>query len=164
MKTHIIEDFAEKEAIIRSCKHCIVSTVDKDGMPYSVPMNFGYYDNRIILHSAPTGSHLQNIEYNNRVCIVFCTDGTLVYQHKEVACSYRMQAKSVICFGKVHFIESDEEKEATMNKFMAQYTQNEFKYSKPAIRNVKVWIVEIEKMTAKAFAVPHKKTITVRRP
>lgn len=159
MKTITIDSKTEIEAIIRSCKHCVVSTVSPEGMPYSVPMNFAYHNGQIILHSAPTGSHLQNIEQNNNVCVVFCTDGTLVYQHKEVACSYRMRSESVICFGKVHFIEAIEDKILIMNKLMAHYTQNEFKYSKPAIENVKVWVMEIEKMTAKAFGVPHRKTI-----
>jgi len=159
MKTEYIENRSEMEAIITSCKYCVLSTVSPEGYPYSVPMNFAFDNGKIILHSAPTGTHLQHIEKNNTVCVVFCTDGKLVYQHKEVACSYRMRAESVVCFGKVSFIESDEDKLQIMNKFMVHYTQNEFTYSKPAIRNVKVWIVEVEKMTAKAFAVPHKKSI-----
>lgn len=156
MKTITIENKTEIEDIIRSCKHCVVSTVSPDGFPYSVPMNFAYSNGQIILHSAPTGTHLNNIEHNNHVCVVFCTEGKLVFQHKEVACSYRMRAKSVICKGKVSFIESDEDKMQVMNQLMAHYTSNEFSYSKPAIRNVKVWIVDINEITAKAFAVPHK--------
>jgi hypothetical protein len=157
MKTISIDNKAEIEAIILACKHCVVSTVSPEGMPYSVPMNFAYHKGQIILHSAPNGTHLQNIEQNNNVCVVFCTDGTLVYQHKEVACSYRMRAESVICFGKVRFVEVVADKMLLMNKLMAHYTQNEFKYSKPAIENVKVWVMDIEKMTGKAFGVPHKK-------
>lgn len=156
MKTIIIENKTEIEEIIRSCKHCVVSTVSPDGSPYSVPMNFAYADNQIILHSAPTGTHLSHIQHNNQVCVVFCTDGHLVYQHKEVACSYRMRAQSVICKGPVSFIENDDDKIELMNKLMKHYTSNEFTYSKPAIRNVKVWIVDIVEITAKAFAVPHK--------
>jgi nitroimidazol reductase NimA-like FMN-containing flavoprotein (pyridoxamine 5'-phosphate oxidase superfamily) len=157
MKTIALDNIAEIESIIHSCKHCVVSTVSPEGLPYSVPMNFAYNDGQIILHSAPTGTHLQNIEHNNNICVVFCSDGTLVYQHKEVACSYRMRAESVICFGKVRFVEDIEDKMLLMNKLMAHYTQNEFKYSKPAIGNVKVWVMDIEKMTGKAFGVPHKK-------
>lgn len=159
MKTIALNNKTEIEAIISSCKHCVVSTVSPEGMPYSVPMNFCYQNEQIILHSAPTGTHLTNIEQNNNICVVFCTDGTLVYQHKEVACSYRMRAESVICFGKVTFVEAVEEKILLMNKFMDHYTQNEFKYSKPAIQNVKVWLIDIEKMTGKSFAVPHKKSL-----
>lgn len=159
MKTILVENKAEIEEIIRSCKHCVISTVSLEGLPYSVPMNFAYCDGQIILHSAPTGTHLKNIEHNNNICVVFCTDGKLVYQHKEVACSYRMRAQSVVCMGKVRFIEAAEDKIEVMNKLMAHYTNNEFKYSKPAIQNVKVWIVDIDKITAKAFAVPHRKTV-----
>lgn len=159
MKTIFIDNKTEITEIIRSCKHCVISTVSPEGLPYSVPMNFAYSDEQLILHSAPTGTHLKNIENNNNICVVFCTDGQLVYQHKEVACSYRMRAQSVVCTGKVRFIETDDEKIELMNKLMSHYTNNEFKYSKPAIQNVKVWIVDIEKMTAKSFAVPHRKTI-----
>ncbi len=159
MKTISIDNKAEIETIISSCKHCVVSTVSPEGLPYSVPMNFAYHNGQIILHSAPTGTNLKNIEQNNNICVVFCTDGTLVYQHKEVACSYRMRSESVICFGKVRFVEALEDKMLLLNKLMAHYTQNEFKYSKPAIENVKVWVMDIEKMTARSFAVPHRKTI-----
>lgn len=159
MKTINIESRTEIDEIIKSCKHCVVSTVSVEGMPYSVPMNFAYHDNKIILHSAPTGTHLKNLEQNNNVCVVFCTDGKLVYQHKEVACSYRMRAQSVVCFGKVRFVENAGDKETILNKLMAHYTDNKFKYSKPAIQNVKVWIVDIDRITAKSFAVPHKKPI-----
>jgi uncharacterized protein len=38
-----------------------------------------------------------------------------------------------------------------MNQLMKNYTDRTFKYSKPALQNVKVWRVKIEEMTAKAF-------------
>jgi len=34
---------------------------------------------------------------------------------------------------------------------MKNYTDRPFKYSKPALVNVKVWRVTVEEMTAKAF-------------
>ena len=33
----------------------------------------------------------------------------LVYMHRQVACSYSMKSRSVICHGKVHFVEDMEE-------------------------------------------------------
>lgn len=156
MKTVQITDCTEMEKIILSCSYCVVSLVQPDGTPYSFPMNFAYEPGRIILHSGPDGSHLRALEKNNAVSVVFCAGNELVYQHKEVACSYRMRSQSVVCKGLVHFVEADEHKVIELNKLMKQYTQNEFKYSKPAIRNVKVWIVEVHEMTAKAFGMPHK--------
>lgn len=34
---------------------------------------------------------------------------------------------------------------------MQQYVEYEFKYSEPAVRNVKVWEVKVEKMTCRSF-------------
>jgi len=73
-------------------------------------MNFGYEDEIIYLHSAQEGHSISILEKNPNVCITFCTDPKLVWQHEEVACSYRMRADSVICRGRVVFEEEYEEK------------------------------------------------------
>jgi nitroimidazol reductase NimA-like FMN-containing flavoprotein (pyridoxamine 5'-phosphate oxidase superfamily) len=114
-------------------------------------MNFGYADGEIILHSGPEGKHIRLVAHDNRVCITFCSDRKLVFQHPDVACSYSMLSKSVVCKGKVLFIEDLEEKEKALNLTMKHYTDRPFKYSKPALTNVKVWRVTIDEMTAKAF-------------
>ena len=115
-------------------------------------MNFAYADGVIILHSGPHGKHLQLLETDNRVCVTFCTENNkILYQHPDVACSYSMQSKSVLCKGKREFVENQEEKERLIKLFMRHYTDREFKISAPAIRNVKVWIMKPETITAKAF-------------
>jgi len=68
-----------------------------------------------------------------------------------------MDSKSVICCGEVSFIEDINEKEAVLNHFMKKYTDRPFTYSQPALRNVKVWKMKIEKMTAKSFGQKHWK-------
>jgi len=157
MKTYTITDLSEMEAIINECSICFVGIADGNNCPYVFPMNFAYTGNEIILHSAPFGKHLDLIEKNNKISITFCLDGKLVYQHPDVACSYRMDSKSVICCGEVSFIEDINEKEAVLNHFMKKYTDRPFTYSQPALRNVKVWKVKIEKMTAKSFGQKHWK-------
>ena len=114
-------------------------------------MNFGYADGKIILHSGPEGKHVSLITLNNRICVTFCSERKLVNQHPDVACSYSMFSKSVVCKGRVSFIEDLSEKEDAMNLTMKNYTDRPFKYSKPALSNVKVWCVTIDEMTAKAF-------------
>jgi nitroimidazol reductase NimA-like FMN-containing flavoprotein (pyridoxamine 5'-phosphate oxidase superfamily) len=152
MRTFFIEDIIEIENIINACEICFVGITELDGSPYVIPMNFAYSHGEVILHSAPEGKHLQLLENDNRVCLTFCSDRKLMYQHPDVACSYSMNSKSVLVKGKVTFIDNLEEKEQAMNLFMEKYTQRtDFKYSVPALRNVKVWKVKIEKMTAKAF-------------
>ena len=152
MRTFFITDQEEIDQIILSCEHCFVGISEKDGSPYVFPMNFAYADGVIILHSGPHGKHLQLLETDNRVCVTFCTENNkILYQHPDVACSYSMQSKSVLCKGKIEFVENQEEKERLIKLFMRHYTDREFKISAPAIRNVKVWILKPETITAKAF-------------
>jgi uncharacterized protein len=151
MRTSIITDIKEKESIINQCDICFVGITEADGSPYVIPMNFGYANGEIILHSACEGKHLHLLAIDNRICVTFCSERKLVYQHPDVACSYSMLSKSVLCKGSVTFIDDLDEKELTMNQLMKNYTDRTFKYSKPALQNVKVWRVKIEEMTAKAF-------------
>ncbi len=142
---HIIED------IVASSKVCYVSMIDENNLPYVLPMNFGYQDDTIYLHSAPEGSHVRALMAKPDVCILFTSAPTLAYQHENVACSYRMKGFSMMCRGKVVFEENFEEKVKALDIIMKQYTEKAFTYSDPAVRNVLVWKVEIESMSTKAF-------------
>lgn len=155
MVTVNIEDRETMEQVIQSCSICSVGVVDKDGLPYVVPMNFGYKDGIIYLHSGNDGGVVETLLENPNICITFCTDMELAYHHKEVACSYRLKAMSVICRGKVVFLEDTEQKIEGMNTLMKQYVSHDFKYSDPAIRNVRIWKIEVYKMTCKRFGAPN---------
>ena len=157
MKTIEINDKQRVEDIITRCQICYVGITDMEGNPYVIPMNFGYRDGVIYIHSGPTGSCIDMFELNNNVCITFCTQTELVYQHEQVACSYRMKAQSVICRGRVNFLESMEEKREALDILMGQYVERQFTYSDPAVRNVKIWEIPIDEVTAKDYAVPHQK-------
>ncbi|MDD3322004.1 MAG: pyridoxamine 5'-phosphate oxidase family protein [Paludibacter sp.] len=151
MRTSFITDREEMESVINQCQICFIGLTEKDGTPYVIPMNFGYIDGDIILHSAPEGKHLGLLELSNRICVTFCTDTKLAYQHPAVACSYSMTSKSVVCKGSVTFIEDLAEKERTLSSMMKKFTDREFRYSKPALQNVRVWRVTVDQMTSKAF-------------
>jgi len=151
MRTSILTDKKEIEDIINHCDVCFVGITEADGTPYVIPMNFGYSAGEIILHSAPEGKNISLLALSNRVCVTFCSDRKLVYQHPDVACSYSMLSRSVLCKGSVTFIDDLSEKETAMNLTMKNYTDRPFKYSKPALMNVKVWRVTVDEMTGKAF-------------
>jgi nitroimidazol reductase NimA-like FMN-containing flavoprotein (pyridoxamine 5'-phosphate oxidase superfamily) len=156
MKTIIHTEQAEIEAVIRRCKICFVGMADTDGMPYVLPMNFGYRDGVVILHSALEGTHVDTVRRNPNVCIVFNTDSELVYQHPDVACSYRMRSQTVIGWGKVVFEEDFDRKTEALNLLMQQYSDKPFKYSKPAVVNTKIWHIRLDKVSCRSFGMPHK--------
>ena len=64
-----------------------------------------------------------------------------------------MQSGSVICNGVVEFEENYDEKVRVLDIIMSQYTKNDFKYSSPAVNNVKIWKVVIDSIAAKEFGV-----------
>ena len=151
MKTVIIENKEQVEEIISRCDICFVGITDLEGNPYVIPMNFGYQDGVIYLHSGPEGGKVAMAERHPRICITFCEGHELVYMHRQVACSYSMKSRSVMCHGNVRFIEDMDEKRRILDIIMQQYTSDEFKYSEPAVRNVKVWEVKVEKMSCRSF-------------
>ena len=155
MKTYSIDEKERIEEILKTEKICYVGFSDEEGVPYVLPMNYGYEDDIIYLHSAPEGKVVRILEQNRNVCITFCTHPNLIWQHPDVACSYRMQCASIVCNGKVEFEEDLAEKERILNIIMRQYIDKEFQYSEPAIKNVKVWIVPIDTISAKEFGVRH---------
>lgn len=155
MKTFFHENHEFIEAVIKKCDICFIGVTGLDMIPYVLPMNFGYRDQVIYLHSAPEGRVISTLKENNNICITFSTDHELVFQHEQVACSYRMKSKSVVAWGKVEFVEEMDLKREALDIIMEQYTDAHFQYNDPAVRNVKIWKVPIERVTCKEFGAPH---------
>lgn len=156
MRTYPIEEMRRIEEVICSCTFCHVGMVDENGMPYVLPMNFGYENEALYFHSAQEGRSISILEKNPEVCITFCTDSSLVWQNEEVACSYRMLAKSVIVRGRAVFEEDYDEKVKALHIIMRQYSGREFDYSVPAVNNVKIWKATFEEISAREFGMPSK--------
>ena len=123
MKTIVIEDKQRIESIILQADACFVGITDLEGNPYVVPMNFGYENDTLYLHSGPEGGKIEMLQRNNNVCITFSLGHKLVYQHKQVACSYSMRSESAMCRGKVEFIEDMEE-----NRYAAEFEYDDAQY------------------------------------
>ncbi|WP_106831881.1 pyridoxamine 5'-phosphate oxidase family protein [Parabacteroides pacaensis] len=157
MKTLVITEQKEIEAIIAKCDVCFIGLADTDGTPYVLPMNFGYKEGIVYLHSAQEGHSIDILSRNPKICIAFSSDHALVFQHPQVACSYRMRSKSVIGWGNVTYEENFDKKREALDIIMKQYVNKEFTYSDPAIRNVKIWKVKLDKITCKVFGAPHEK-------
>ena len=157
MKTIKHTDEALIEEIIFQCQICFIGVVTPDNKPYVLPMNFGYRDRVIYLHSAPEGFIIDCLVQNPNICITFSTDSELVFQHPEVACSYRMKSKSVVATGQVEFIEDMDLKREALDILMKTYSEKVFKYNDPAVKNVKIWKIPVDTITCKEFAAPHDK-------
>jgi hypothetical protein len=150
MRTIFIENREEINKIIRACKTCYVAMTNNE-IPYVLPMNFGFVGDSIILHSAQSGRMWETLKKNPNVCINWTLGEDLAWQDVRVGCSYRVKSKSVLVEGKAEFVEDFDEKYRLLTLTMKQYSEREFKFSKPAVENVGLLKVKIEKITAKEF-------------
>jgi nitroimidazol reductase NimA-like FMN-containing flavoprotein (pyridoxamine 5'-phosphate oxidase superfamily) len=125
--------------------------VDQQNEPYVLPFNFGYDQNSIYLHSAQQGKKIDILKNNNKVCVAFSTDHVLRWVNEDVACSWGMKYRSVLAYGKVEFIEDFNKKEDALKIIMKNYSDQEFSFNKPAVEDVRVYRVVIDKLEGRAY-------------
>lgn len=148
-----IEDITDKavmEEIIRECDICHVAMVDGE-RPYVLAFNFGYHDGRIYLHSAREGKKLDVLRKNPRVCVEFNTGHELFARHAHIACTWRWRYRSVLAHGRAELLEDHDAKMAGLSAMMANYTEMDFEYKKPAVNNVMVIRIAVDEMTGRQF-------------
>ena len=150
MRTLFIENRAEIDEIIKACKTCFLGMAVGE-VPYVLPMNFALDGNSVILHSAQEGRMWETIKKNPKVCLNWTLGEELAYQDLKVGCSYRVKSKSVLVEGTVEFVEDYDEKYRCLSLLMRQYSNREFKFGTPAVKNVGIFKVPIDKITAKHF-------------
>lgn len=151
MRTRKFNDERECIEIIKRCQWCHVAMVDSENNPYVIPMNFGFDGHTIYLHGSAHGKKIEILKSNPRVCIHFSTDHVLRYQSEQVACSWSMKYRSVLCYGKVAWIEDTGEKVTALNIIMAQYTNREFNYNPPSIKEVCVMKIKVDRYEGRIF-------------
>ena len=83
-----IKDRKEIESIIKRATVCRIG-LSENNLPYIVPMNYGYVNNRLYLHSSTQGKKIDIIRHNNRVCFEMDTDHELV--KSETPCQWTMK-------------------------------------------------------------------------
>ncbi len=107
-----VTDPARIHAIVEACDVCRLGLCE-GGMPYVVPMNFGYRfgaDERLTLyfHCHGEGQRLSMLQANPRVCFEMDCGHRLV--GGDTPCSCSMDYASVIGYGTVEIVSNPEEK------------------------------------------------------
>ena len=137
-------------SIIEKAIVCRVAMCWQDE-PYVIPMNFGYQDNYIYLHSAGEGRKLDILRNNDKVCIEFDVDVELVQSQE--ACKTSMKYKSVLIFGTAVILKDIAEKKKALDIIMHHYYYHDslsvFHYPEDALEKVIIIKVKIENMTGK---------------
>lgn len=100
-----IIDRAELEQIIDEAVVCRIAYVC-DGVPYIVPVSFGYEANCLYFHSAVEGHKIAGLRRDNRVCFEMKTDVEVI--DASVVCKCTVKYRSVVGHGRVSLIEETE--------------------------------------------------------
>ena len=98
----------ECDEILHLGKTAVLAVNGDDGYPYTIPLNYVYYEGNIFFHCAKSGHKLDAIKRNSKVsiCVVLQDD---VVQEK-----FTTYYKSVVCFGRAEIAADTEEiKKAT---------------------------------------------------
>lgn len=99
--------------ILKEQKWGVLAVCGDEGYPYGVPMNYGYVDGKIYMHSTSAESHkVDAIRDNEKVCL------TVVEKEELDVVEYTTHYRSVIVFGKARILDDVVEKVAAMGKMM----------------------------------------------
>jgi Predicted flavin-nucleotide-binding protein len=137
------------EWILKKTTVCRIALCNNE-IPYIVPMNFGFKDNCLYLHSASEGQKIDIININNNICFEVDLETEIVTADN--ACSWGMKYYSIIGFGNAHFIKDNGEKEDALNIIMQKYSHKSdksFEYLKSVLDKTAVIKVEIDSLTGK---------------
>lgn len=137
----------EIEKILTKGEYGILSTINDNGYPYTVPLNFVYYNNSIYFHCATEGKKLDNIRDNDRVSFCVVTDTEVLAE------KFNTKYKSVVVFGAASEV-VDNLKEVILfeliDKYSPQFLVEGKKYIQAAKDKTKVIKIDIHHITGKA--------------
>ncbi|MCG6893446.1 MAG: pyridoxamine 5'-phosphate oxidase family protein [Desulfobacteraceae bacterium] len=141
-----IEDLETIEEIIRRSPVCRLGMCDGDS-PYVVPVNFGYRERKIFIHSALEGRKIDVLRRNSRVCAVFETDCEVLPARD--ACDWSVRYRCVIAFGTAVLVSDPLQKRAGLDVLMAHYARGRFDYPDEKLERTAMIRVDVEEMTGK---------------
>lgn len=150
-----VTDPEQIRAILEQCKVLHLGLVD-EGMPYIVPMNFGYtYEDgklTIYLHGAAKGYKLDVIRKNPVCC--FEMECRVTPFEGKLPCQYGTSYYSLMGRGKVELLEEPQQKMDALTIFMKSQTGKDFSFNERLVSIVSVMRIEATDLTAKHRPIP----------
>ena len=153
-----ITDKNEIDRILDTCKYLHLGLVD-DGMPYVVPLNYGYeYDEEgkliLWLHGATKGYKLDVISKSPNCC--FTMECNVTPFEGRMACQYGMTYECIMGRGQVTIIGDDTalRNHALKVIMKTQTGSDNFEFDERMVSIVSIMKVEVSELTAKKRPLP----------
>lgn len=136
--------------LLKEGEYGILSTVNSNGQPYGVPLNYALKNDHLYFHCALDGHKLDNLIANEKVS--FCVVG----QSKVVPEDFTSEFASVIVTGTAEVVYGDEKFEGLMGlvkKYSADFVEEGRAYIEKLDHETTVVRVEVNSMTGKVSPV-----------
>lgn len=105
----------EAIAILENSKTGILAVNGDNGYPYTVPLNYMFYNGKIYFHSASEGHKFDSIKNNSKVS--FC----VISQDKIIPEKYTTAYESVVVFGNAKIMDDKEEIKKVIYDFAKKF-------------------------------------------
>jgi len=93
----------ECKAILKDAYRGFLSVVGDGGYPYTIPINFVYAEGHIYFHCALEGHKIDALKACDKACF------TVIDQPIREPGDWWYHVRSVVCFGRISFVEDAEE-------------------------------------------------------
>lgn len=102
--------------LLSNCKEGVLGTISNDnGYPYTVVVNYVYYNHKVYIHSAKEGHKIDNIMKNENVSFTVFDHVNIIQE------SFTTTYQSVTLFGKAKVVKSNKE---VLFEFIKKYSPN----------------------------------------
>lgn len=137
----ILEEILSKQII------CRLSMVD-EGRPYIIPVNYGFRDGCLYIHSAPEGKKIDLLHRNPEVC--FEVEDRVEITRGERACDWSTRYRSVVGYGTVEILPDDESRQEGLEILMTQHGAPDLREFDPGpMHRMVILKIRINSMTGK---------------
>jgi nitroimidazol reductase NimA-like FMN-containing flavoprotein (pyridoxamine 5'-phosphate oxidase superfamily) len=143
----LITDSQIIEKILNESSICRIG-FSVDGEAHIIPVNFGYRDNKLFIHSATDGRKIDFIMKNNRVCFEMELDHEIITG--KAACDWTTKYRSIIGYGYISIIDDSSQKKAGLDIIMSKYGgPNTSTYSEKILKKMVLLVIEIDTLSGK---------------
>lgn len=145
-KDREITDRAEIDALIHASRVMHLG-LSADNVPFVVPLFYAYDGSSLYFHSAKAGTKIEILKANNAVCFEITADHGII--ENEAACDFEASHRTVIGFGRAHFVEDEAAKVEALNRIVGRFTDKAFTYPAANLKTTAVVRIAIESVKGK---------------
>jgi nitroimidazol reductase NimA-like FMN-containing flavoprotein (pyridoxamine 5'-phosphate oxidase superfamily) len=139
-------DRAQLDDVLRRASVLYLAMLDA-GVPYQVPMNFGYDGRALYLHSAGEGLKIDLLRADPRVSFAAVVDDVVI--PGEIGCKWSARYRSVLGRGTAAFVTDRAEKIRGLDAALDKFAEGPFAYDEATLARTTVIRIDITEMTGK---------------